>query len=567
MHAASTVYASRIQRFRLPRVCVAVVGEDAGNIIERAESLVRDNPFMEFRLDYLSNPAAGLPKIKHFLDMHPEATVIATCRRAVNGGKFKGSAATQLELLTKAASVGFQLVDIELQSAETLKQADLAALKDKVGVILSFHDFKATKKLEDSFAEMKRYPADFYKVVSTATTLHDNVNMMKFLQAHSAQYEMVGLCMGEQGIISRVLGVRAGSIFTFGAATRGEETAPGQVTAGDLRDTYRIEMVDAATQVYGVAGDPVAHSLSPIMMNTAFRRETVNAVYLALHAKSIKDLLSCAHEIPIRGMSITMPYKQDMVEALSNSDVLTKQIGACNTVVRGQDGKLYGFNTDVAGIVVPLEQRITIAGAKVLIVGAGGAARAAAFGLKNKGAEVFITNRTAEKAQALARQSKAKYLKRADVAKSSFDVIINATPVGMGNNKQSPLDEKELNAKYLFDLVYNPAETKLMKMAKAKNLQVISGLEMFVQQGARQFEIWTGKPAPIAEMAFVVSKALERMNETAESAFAGSPTAESTVADEEGPAAKPAKSVGKKKAKPPAAKPATKAAKKTAKKR
>jgi 3-dehydroquinate dehydratase/shikimate dehydrogenase len=579
MHAGSTVYASRIQRFRLPRVCVAVVGEEPAKIIDRAETLVRDNPFMEFRLDYLSNPAAGLPKLKHFLDMHPEATVIATCRRAVNGGKFKGSASAQLDILTKAAATGFQLVDIELQSAEVLKAAELADLKDRVGVILSFHDFKATKKLEDTFTGMKAYPADFYKVVSTATTLNDNVQMMKFLQAHSAQFEMVGLCMGEQGIISRVLGVRAGSIFTFGAATRGEETAPGQVTAGDLRDTYRIEMVDAATQVYGVAGDPVAHSMSPIMMNTAFRRETVNAVYLALHAKTLKDLTTCVHDIPIRGLSITMPYKEDIVDALSNSDPLTKQIGACNTVVRSQDGKLYGFNTDVAGIVVPLEQRITLQGAKILVVGAGGVARAAAFGLKNKGAEVFITNRTAEKGQALARQAKAKYMKRADVAKSSFDVIINATPVGMGANKQSPLDEKELNTKYLFDLVYVPAETKLMKMAKAKNIQVIPGLEMFVQQGARQFEIWTGKPAPVAEMSFVVSKALERIAaENGEVEPVVSPPAKAAAkAEPEAPAKKPAKaapeapakqaanSAGKKKAKVAPPQKAKKVAKKPGK--
>src|SRR5450755_1699618 len=511
MQVSSTVFASRIQRFRLPRVCVAVVGEDATNIIDRAESLVRDNPFMEFRLDYLTNPAAGLPKLKHFLDLHPEATVIATCRRAVNGGKFKGSASAQLEVLTKAAAIGFQLVDIELQSAEILKPAELTELKDRVGVILSFHDFKATKKLEESFAEMKRYPADFYKVVSTATTLHDNVHMMKFLQAHSAQYEMVGLCMGEQGIISRILGVRAGSIFTFGAATRGEETAVGQVLASELRDTYRIEMVDAATQVYGVAGDPVAHSMSPIMMNAAFRRETVNAVFLALHAKTMKDLVACVPDIPIRGLSITMPYKQNIVESLSNSDALTKQVGACNTVVRGQDGKLYGFNTDVAGVVVPLEQRMTLQGAKILVVGAGGVARAAAFGLKNKGAEVFIVNRTSEKGQALAKATKAKYLKRADLAKMSFDVIVNATPLGMGRNRQSPLEEKELNTKFLFDLVYVPAETELVKMARAKNISIIPGLEMFVQQGARQFKFWSGKPAPIAEMSFVVSKALERL--------------------------------------------------------
>jgi 3-dehydroquinate dehydratase/shikimate dehydrogenase len=246
------------------------------------------------------------------------------------------------------------------------------------------------------------------------------------------------------------------------------------------------------------------------MMNAAFRRETVNAVYLALHAKSLKDLLACVQDIPIRGLSITMPYKQEILPVLENSDPLTRQIGACNTVVRGADGKLYGFNTDVAGVIVPLEQRMTLAGARVLIVGAGGVARAAAFGLKAKGADVFITNRTVEKGQALARQSKTKYMKRADVAKQQFDVMINATPVGMNNAKQAPLDEKELNTKYVFDLVYTPAETRLIKMARAKNIQVVPGLEMFVQQGARQFEIWTGKPSPIAEMAYVVTKALER---------------------------------------------------------
>jgi 3-dehydroquinate dehydratase / shikimate dehydrogenase len=352
------------------------------------------------------------------------------------------------------------------------------------------------------------------------------------------------------------------------------------VTAGELRDTYRIDMVDAATQVYGVAGDPVSHSMSPIMMNTAFRRETVNAVYLALHAKSLKDLMACINDIPLRGLSITMPYKQDMVALLSNSDALTRQIGACNTVVRAQDGKLYGFNTDVAGIVTPLEQRLTLHGAKILVLGAGGVARAAVFGLKNKGAEVFITNRTPEKGQALARQAKAKYMKRADVAKSSFDVIINATPVGMGTNRQSPLEEKELNTKYLFELVYVPAETKLTKMARAKNIEVIPGLEMFVQQGARQFEIWTGKPSPIAEMSFVVSKAVERMAPPDEEPVAASapsgngakpaakPAAAKTAAK---PVAKPitAKKAppaqGKAKAKAAKPKPAKKAAKKPAK--
>ncbi len=510
MRSPASTYAARIRRFRLPRLCVAVIGTDASSIIDRAESLVRDNPFLEFRLDYLSQPAAALSKLKSFMEMHPEATVIATCRRAVNGGKFRGTVAAELSVLLKAADSGFQLVDLELQSVQALKSAELEELSDRVGLIISHHNFRNTKKLEEPFEQMSQYTADFYKVVTTATNLYDNVLMMKFLEANSAKHEMIGLCMGEQGIISRVLGVRAGSIFTFGAATRGEETAPGQATAMDLRDTYRIDSVDAATQVYGVAGDPVEHSMSPVMMNAAFRRETVNAVYLSLHAKSLKDLLACVGDIPIRGLSITMPYKQAIVQELENSDPLTRLVGACNTLVRGVDGKLYGFNTDVAGIIVPLEQRLHLAGARILIVGAGGVARAAAFGLKAKGAEVFLTNRTLEKGQTLARQAKVKYIKRADVAKQSFDVIINATSVGMGSDKQSPLEEKELNTKYVFDLVYVPAETKLIRMAIAKGLQVIPGLEMFVQQGARQFEIWTGKPAPVAEMAYVVTKALER---------------------------------------------------------
>ena len=509
MRSATPTY-TRMQRFRLPRLCVAVTGSDAANLIERAEALVRDNPFLEFRLDYLTQPAAGLAKLKHFLDLYPQATVVATCRRAVNGGKFKGSLHAQLEILTKAASSGFQLVDIEIQSALDLKREEFLELRNRVGVILSFHDFKATKKLEEQFTIMRELPADFYKVVTTATNLYDNVTMMKFLQSHSGKHEMVGVCMGEQGIISRVLGVRAGSVFTFGSAVRGEETAPGQITVSELRDTYRIEAVEASTQVYGVAGDPVSHSLSPVMMNAAFRRETVNAVYLGLHAKNLKDLLACVNDIPIRGMSITMPYKEEIVEALSNSDPLTRQIGACNTVVRSQEGKLYGFNTDVAGIVGPLEQRMQLAGKRILVVGAGGAARAAVFGLKARNAEVFVVNRTPERAQALARQAKAKYVKRVDLVKLEFDVIVNATPVGMNGKGQLPLEEKELNTHYVFDLVYNPAETKLIKLAKAKGLHVIAGLEMFVHQGARQFEIWTGKPAPVDEMAYVVSKALDR---------------------------------------------------------
>ena len=509
MISAPASYAPRFLPLRMPRVCVAITGTDANDMIEKAESLARDNSFIEFRLDYVSQPVAAIPKVKKFFEMHQHVVAIATCRRAENGGKFKGSLAAQLDILGKAAAAGCQIIDLELQSALKCKADALQKLRTRAALLLSFHDFRATKKLEDTLEKMRAIPADFYKIVTTATTLSDNVVMMKFLETHGDRHSLVGLCMGEQGLISRVLSVRASSVFTFASVSPGEETAPGQISAQDLRSVYRIDQVDAATRVYGVAGDPVAHSLSPLIMNTALRRENVNGVYLALHAKTLKDLLHCVREIPLNGLSITMPYKQAILEHLDNSDTHTTKIGACNTVVRGQDGKLYGFNTDTAGVVRPLEQRVSLENLKVLVLGAGGAARAAVFGLKERGSEVWILNRTAVTGQKLARQAKARTVKRADLKKLAFDVIINATPVGMGNSKDSPLKEDEIRAHYVFDMVYDPVETKLTKFAKARGAQIIPGIEMFVHQAARQFEIWTGKPAPWDEMLRVVTIALQ----------------------------------------------------------
>jgi len=205
-----------------------------------------------------------------------------------------------------------------------------------------------------------------------------------------------------------------------------------------------------------------------------------------------------------------MPYKEAILKHLDNTDSHTTKIGACNTVVRAQDGKLYGFNTDAAGVVRPLERRLpTLEGAKILVLGAGGAARAAVFGLRERGCEVYILNRTAGPAKKLARQARARTVKRAELKKLSFDVIINATPVGMGNARETPLHEHEINARYVFDMIYDPAETRLLKLARERAAQVIPGIEMFVQQAARQFEIWTGKPAPGDEMLRTVLLALQ----------------------------------------------------------
>jgi 3-dehydroquinate dehydratase / shikimate dehydrogenase len=503
-------------RPRIGKVCVAIIGNTPAEMLEKATAVVKDWPFLEFRLDYLEKPLLALPRLKQFLADNTAATAIATCRREANGGKFDGNVAAQLEVLTKAAASGFQIADIEIESVEALKKGELQKFRESgIAVIISHHDFAATKDLDAIFGRIEPFAPDFYKIVPTAKTLSDNVTLMRFLERMDNHTNIIGICMGDAGIISRILGVRAGSAFTFAAATPGEETGPGQIAARTLLDTYRIDQVDISTKVYGVAGNPIRSSLSPIMMNTAFRRETVNAVYLALQANKLADLLKLVHEIPIQGLSVTMPLKQEIMAHLERTDPLSAKIGACNTVLR-QEGKLYGFNTDVAGITGPLEKRISLRGAKVLVLGAGGAARAAVFGVRDKGADVFILNRTPETAQKLARQSGSKTIKKEAVAKTTFDAIINATPIGMAGNKAPQLLEaKDLNTKLVFDLVYNPLETPLLRLARQQNIPIITGIEMFVQQGARQFEIFTGKPAPEEEMLRVVIHALRQQAEAA----------------------------------------------------
>ena len=513
MRANVPSVAPQFLRSRIGKVCVAIIGATPAEMLEKATAAVKETPFVEFRLDYLEKPLLALPKIKHFFAENTAATGIATCRRAANGGKFTGSVAAEVEILSKAAAAGFHIVDLELESAESLKRPGIQKLRETgVALIISHHDFSQTKDLEGIYQRIIPFQPDFIKIVPTAKTLTDNVTLIRFLEHMDDHSNIIGICMGDAGIISRVLGVRAGSAFTFAAATTGEETGPGQIAARTLIETYRIDQVDAATKVYGVAGNPIRSSLSPIMMNTAFRRETVNAVYLALQTTKLPDLLKLVHEIPIQGVSITMPLKQDIIAHLEQTDPLSAKIGAVNTI-RLLDGKLYGFNTDVQGIINPLEKRMQIRGAKVLVLGAGGAARAAVFGLKDRGAEVFLLNRTPETAQKLARQAGAKTCKKEALAKTAFDVIVNATPIGMAGNKAGAIIEGEINAKLVFDLVYNPLETPLIHQARKQGIPFITGIEMFIQQGARQFEIFTGKPAPEEEMFRVVLHALKQQSE------------------------------------------------------
>ncbi len=516
----SSITTASSLRSRAGRLCVALQGATVDEILRRAEAALGESAFLEFRLDSLEKPEAGVEPIARFLAEQQarrgELAAIATCRRKEAGGGFAGTLDEEVEILTAAAEAGFSILDLAIESAEALGASRVETLHESwndagAAMLVSFHDFRKAADPTAVLERVRRFEPDFLKIVTTARTLADSLNLLDWLKEHADDGQLVAIAMGEAGILTRILSLRAGSAFTFAAAPDGAETAPGQMTARTLKDLYHIGELDQATRIYGVAGNPVSHSLSPLMQNTAFRRERMNAVYLPLKTESLDDLLTLVRRLPVSGLSVTMPLKVQILPYLSKVDPLTAKLGACNTVRLGTDGKLVGFNTDVAGVVRPLEKRMALRGAKILVLGAGGAARAAVFGLAEKGAEVHVWSRGNSKATELAREAGVQAIERGEIAKTTFDALINSTPCGMtGQEHPLPLKSEEWDARLVFDLVYNPLETPLLAEARRRGAAVIQGVEMFVQQGVRQFELWTGKPAPEAEMQRVVLYALQQ---------------------------------------------------------
>ena len=330
MDEAATAIAPVVPRLHAGKLCVAIRAESAAEMMERAEQALREARFLELRLDSLAKPAAALGKVRDFLAERRDVTAIATCRRKVNGGNFSGTLASELEILVKAAEAGCAMVDLEVESAEGARASQLEKFRGELraagaALLISFHDFMRTRNLEQAADRIAAFEPDFVKVVSTARSLSDNLAVLRLIENRSLSAHVIGIAMGEEGLVSRVLGPRAGAAFTFASFDAGTETAPGQVTARAMNELYRMEQIDQATRIFGVAGNPIAHSLSPLMHNTAFRRENVNAVMLPLKVRALNDLLTLVQELPLGGVAVTMPLKQEVLPYLANMDPLTAQ--------------------------------------------------------------------------------------------------------------------------------------------------------------------------------------------------------------------------------------------------
>jgi 3-dehydroquinate dehydratase/shikimate dehydrogenase len=456
----------------------------------------------ELRLDYIQSP--DLPRL---LEGRP-CPVIVTCRPSREGGQWRGDEGRRLELLAEADRLGADYIDVELDALHHFRRHGNAQL------IVSYHNYDQTPDdLQAVARRIEAADADIVKLATMATSLADNLTAFDVLR--SAAKPTICVTMGEHGHVSRVLGPKFGAFLVFASLGSGREAAPGQVPVDDLLGLYRFRDIGPATKVYGVIANPVAHSMSPAVHNAAFADTGLDAVYLPLRVDDPAAFIPAYQALPVEGYSVTIPHKEAVIDLLDEVQPLATKIGAVNTIVR-RDGALHGSNTDwsaaVAAIESGLPEGVALAGKVVLLLGAGGAARAIAFGLAERGCQVVIANRTHERGLRLAEDVGCRCVPLDDVATVPYNILVNATSVGMHPRVDaSPLDASLILPETLvFDSVYNPLDTRLLRDARDLGCRTVDGLAMFVNQAVEQFELWTALPAPRATMRAVVEERLMR---------------------------------------------------------
>lgn len=462
---------------------------------------------VELRLDYIGRAV----NLKRLLDDRPCA-VIATARRRVDGGRWDRSEDERLTLLRSAIVAGVEYVDIE---------ADVAGSISRYGHtkrIISFHDFEETpQNLETLHAAMVAEDADIVKIATMANRFSDNLRMFELLQ--KVKTPTIGLCMGEIGLVSRLLAGRFGSPFSFATFSTERVLAPGQINWRQMKDLYRYESITPETELFGVVGDPVGHSHGPVIHNQAFITDQLNACYLPLHvpADELQELVQHCPQLGIRGLSVTIPHKEHALDLCNQAESAATGIGAVNTLLMDDD-QVLGYNTDYRAAMDCIMAAFPLTAGQdkyenfpVLILGAGGVARAIGWGLKNRSATITIAGRTEQRARALAKElgcNAISWDRRYDVKPR---LLVNCTPIGMFPKwDDTPYEFQQLSVgsgMVVFDTIYNPEQTLLIKEAKRVGCRVITGVDMFVRQACYQYKLFTGKEPRPDEMRSAIKHA------------------------------------------------------------
>ncbi len=489
------------------KICVSVCAETAEEMLEQIRRAEDSADVIEVRLDCLQ------PKQIHkaFAFLASKKPLLLTYRPKKQGGKAEDDLNNR-KLLWIVFVLNGSLDTKKLWFDYEEDLTNLQKVSNPV-TIRSYHDFSGTpENLSEIFGHLSA-KSDVAKIAVQADDISDSIAVWKLLEkAQSENKQIIPIAMGEAGKWTRILGLAHGALMTYAALNAGNETAPGQISAQDLIDIYRVKELNEQTEIYGILGNPVSHSLSPFMHNAAFKARNMNAVFIPFEIKNLDEFIKRfvkkeTREVKLnfKGFSVTIPHKQAIIKHLDSIDETAKRIGAVNTV-KIVDGKLQGFNTDAPGFIEPLRNSYgDLCGAKVAILGSGGAARACVYALKKEGANVCVYARNLEKAENLAAEFEVELreLVITNDALRDFDILVNTTPLGMKGRfeMETPLRAAQIESvKLVYDLVYNPFETRLLKEAKSVGVPTIGGFAMLAAQGAAQFKIWTGEAAPVKEM-------------------------------------------------------------------
>lgn len=478
-----------IANLPLTEVCVSLSSksvEDAKKSIHKA--LERVN-LVEIRTDFIKDiDEAGLKNL------------VSSNKNCIIAFRRKKEKSLDHSLIEVAIKEGVRFIDLEIEEKEAIKHVKDIKLKNKeikTKLIISCHNFELTPGLDELnsvYFRSKSMSADLVKIVTKACTINDNFAIFEFLKNKE---DAVSFCMGMQGQISRILAGKYGSRITYCCLKEGKETAEGQISIKEMLETYNFNSITKETKVFGVIGEFAENSMSKHMHNSFFRRKNINAVYIPFKVGDCEELRKFMkhYREHIAGGSVTTPYKVEIMKNLDFIEEEAKKIGAVNTIVKKNNNELIGSNTDCHGVVEALKEKTSIQGKRILLIGAGGAARAACYALKKEGAVVTIINRTEEKAKEIADEFSAKVDSFSNMGELIInnDLIINSTSVGMKLNIEDSIIPKNLLAKgkIIMDMVYKPVRTKLIKNAEQAGCEIITGDRMLIHQALGQMEMWT----------------------------------------------------------------------------
>jgi len=489
-------------------ICVSIGRGRHRHVIAEYRHLVDQGARMvELRLDYIN----GEVNLKRLVTDRP-CPVVISCRRTVDGGKYAGSEEQRQLLLRAAIAEGVEYVDLE---------QDIAASIPRFGRtkrIISLHDFRKTPdELDEIHRRLCGLDPDVVKIGTMANHPHDNLRMLELTRR--SQVPMVGVCMGDIGVPTRILAGKFGAPFTYATFHHERPLTPGQLSFQQLTETYHYDRINAETEVYGVIADPIGHSLSPLVHNVVFRQDNFNKVYIPIRVprEDLSRFIDDAPALGLRGLSVSIPHKEEVVKKLTEADGAVRGIGAANTVVF--DGKKrLGYNTDYRAAMDSLEAALDggeeaeqrVKGKTALVLGAGGLGKAVVYGLTRRGANVVVSDGVARQALTLAQRFNCRSVEWAARHSVAADLLFNCTPVGMHPNvDESPFEKHHLRPSMIvFDAVYNPENTLLVKEARNRACTVITGVDMFVRQACRQYELFTGKEGPAELMRETLRRAI-----------------------------------------------------------